>query len=517
MDTMLASFCAVAASLGICSHLLYFIHGEHHTQALRVLQLSLVLPVCSVVALVQFGRYSVFSAVQTTAWVALSYIGSLWTSMIVYRVFFHPLRHFPGPPLAKVSKLYHVACLRKPNNHRVKAGWHERYGDFVRIGPNELSVISPTAQTTILGPRSTCLKSGWYDYVKNQPLESLHAARDVDTHDARRRVWDRGFSIKALRDYEVRVLRYGNELVEGLTSLSGQRIIASDWFSYFSFDVMGDLAFGESFNMLKNGETHTAIQLLHHGMAPLAMLAPVVWVIPVLAALPSYLKPAVAKGFDTFIAWCAEQVERRRKMKLEIPDITSWLLTDLETSQQHPKEALKWLHGDARLIVVAGADTVAATLTPLFYHLAAEPTHIEKLRAEIATIWKEGTPFNVWDFQNAEYLNGVINEALRLHPAVPSGVQRITPPEGVTIDGVFVPGGVNIMVPSWAIGRSPKIYPSPLSFLPTLRRFRLSPAWALALPAIATFYLAATIGSALDHHRGRGVVWKSRAYRDAGA
>lgn len=55
---------------------------------------------------------------------------------------------------------------------------------------------------------------------------------------------------------------------------------------------------------------------------------------------------------------------------------------------------------------------------------------------------------------------------------------------------------------------------STVSFLPTLRRFGQSPAWALALPAIATFYLLATIGSAIDHHRGRGVVWKGRAYRD---
>ncbi|MBE7210892.1 MAG: glycosyltransferase [Gluconacetobacter diazotrophicus] len=58
---------------------------------------------------------------------------------------------------------------------------------------------------------------------------------------------------------------------------------------------------------------------------------------------------------------------------------------------------------------------------------------------------------------------------------------------------------------------------STASFLPTLRRFRLAPSWALALPGIALFYTAATIGSAIDHHRGRGVVWKSRAYRDDGA
>lgn len=55
------------------------------------------------------------------------------------------------------------------------------------------------------------------------------------------------------------------------------------------------------------------------------------------------------------------------------------------------------------------------------------------------------------------------------------------------------------------------------SFLPTLRRFGQPPFWALALPGIACFYGAATIGSAIDHHRGRGVVWKRRAYQGAGA
>ncbi len=52
-----------------------------------------------------------------------------------------------------------------------------------------------------------------------------------------------------------------------------------------------------------------------------------------------------------------------------------------------------------------------------------------------------------------------------------------------------------------------------MTFWPTLRRFGRSPIWAPALPAIACFYMAATIGSALDHHRGRGVIWKSRAYK----
>jgi hopene-associated glycosyltransferase HpnB len=51
-----------------------------------------------------------------------------------------------------------------------------------------------------------------------------------------------------------------------------------------------------------------------------------------------------------------------------------------------------------------------------------------------------------------------------------------------------------------------------VSYLPTLRRFGLSPLRAPLLPLVALFYMAATIGSALDHVRGRGVRWKDRAY-----
>jgi hopene-associated glycosyltransferase HpnB len=50
------------------------------------------------------------------------------------------------------------------------------------------------------------------------------------------------------------------------------------------------------------------------------------------------------------------------------------------------------------------------------------------------------------------------------------------------------------------------------AYLPTLARFRRSPLWAALLPVIALFYMAATIGSAVNYHVGNGVVWKGRAY-----
>lgn len=51
------------------------------------------------------------------------------------------------------------------------------------------------------------------------------------------------------------------------------------------------------------------------------------------------------------------------------------------------------------------------------------------------------------------------------------------------------------------------------SYIPTLHRYRRAFLWALALPFIALFYIAATVGSAVNHWRGRGANWKNRAYQ----
>ncbi len=67
-------------------------------------------------------------------------------------------------------------------------------------------------------------------------------------------------------------------------------------------------------------------------------------------------------------------------------------------------------------------------------------------------------------------------------------------------------GGSWIALAAWAVMAA--------TFLPTLRRFGLSPLRAPLLPLAGLFYMAATIGSAIDHHRGRGVVWKRRAYTE---
>lgn len=112
-----------------------------------------------------------------------------------------------------------------------------------------------------------------------------------------------------------------------------------------------------------------------------------------------------------------------------------------------------WLVGDARLTIVAGSDTTAATLAYMFYHFARDNTLVEKLRNELVGLQKEDGSYDVRELGNANVLNGIINETLRLHPAIPSGVLRQTPPGGIVVGGREIPGGVDVTVPLYTMHR----------------------------------------------------------------
>jgi len=127
---------------------------------------------------------------------------------------------------------------------------------------------------------------------------------------------------------------------------------------------------------------------------------------------------------------------------------------------------LTMLQGDARLIIVAGSDTTAATLTHVFHWLAKDPTQVDKLRAELNPLLEADGSVQHARIQDAKHLNGCINEALRLNPPVPSAVHRITPPEGITIGDTHVPGNMDVFCPQYVISRSEKVYSRACEFYP---------------------------------------------------
>jgi hypothetical protein len=82
---------------------------------------------------------------------ALLALPSYFLSTIIYNVYFHPLRTYSGPWLARATSLpwiFYQVCGRLP--HALKA-WHDRHGSAVRVAPNTLSYTESQAWFDIHG------------------------------------------------------------------------------------------------------------------------------------------------------------------------------------------------------------------------------------------------------------------------------------------------------------------------------------------------------------------------------
>ncbi|KAL6896980.1 cytochrome P450 [Trichoderma evansii] len=455
---------AVAAALaGVATHLLYFNRGEHHRHALRYI----LVVAASFVAVSLFTWSPIFidapgidweSAIRLSAKVHGCFFLGLYSSLVTYRLFFHPLNKFPGPICARISTAWLIYDFRGLDGWKRIAALHEKYGPYVRIGPSELSVRDPKAVNAFHGPNSKCRKEAHYDFAL--PMTSLHIFRDKAQHDRRRRVWSQAFGDQALKGYEQRMQKYRDTLFDKIAASDGQPMNITKWFNFYSFDVMGDLAFGRSFDMLESSKNRRVIDMLQAGFVYLALHLPV-WLLVV-----GMKTPIVSKGWHDFVDFCRDRYQARMKQEPDVPDIMSTLLKPLGGREPTTEEA-DLLTGDSQLVITAGSHTTSATMTSITRLLAKHPQHIAKIRQELAPFVHDSQIIATQDeMARLEHLNAVINESFRLYPPVPTQIYRQTPSEGITIDDVYIPGSMSVIAPQYAIGRNEAIYTDANSFIP---------------------------------------------------
>ena len=95
------------------------------------------------------------------------------------------------------------------------------------------------------------------------------------------------------------------------------------------------------------------------------------------------------------------------------------------------------------------SDTTAPSLITLFYLLARHPDGAEKIAQELSLVDTQ----DIEAVATLPHLNGSIDEAMRLLPAVLTLVTRVSPPEGINIEGTHIPGNVKIAAPRYSIVR----------------------------------------------------------------
>lgn len=163
--------------------------------------------------------------------------------------------------------------------------------------------------------------------------------------------------------------------------------------------------------------------------------------------------PPSVNAFLKMLDYSSKMVAERKTYVPEEPDIMSHLLEAGPFYEDEKIEELL-LTGDSRLLIVAGSDTTATTLTYALYHLAKDKSLVKALREELdRSNIRNDESCTVLNLAPLTYLNGFINETLRLHPPVPGGVYRETPREGLTLNGHLIPGKSTVITPHHNIHR----------------------------------------------------------------
>ncbi|KAF5027051.1 hypothetical protein F66182_820 [Fusarium sp. NRRL 66182] len=346
---------------------------------------------------------------------------------------------------------------------------HGKYGDVVRISHSELSFKSPEAIKDIYNhaskEKSTFIKSEYFftmDPSVTRP--NIVFAIDPQDHRLQRKSLSHAFSAKALRDNEESVKQHVSLLVKRIREHAGPKTEGVDMstvYNWLTFDIIGDLTFGESFESISQWKPSVWVTQLLDAVTQMTLL-PVASRLQIPAFVLSFITPkSLKKSLDRHSELTMEKVNNRVKLggSRSREDFFAHIL-------QRGDGSLDYLHlrEQAKILMLAGSETTANLLSGATYFLLKNPEKLAKLQAEMRSTFSSEDEITGDSTNNLPYLHGVIEEGLRLFPPVPFGLPRICP--GATIDGHWVPKGTVVSVDPWNATHDARYFYRPDEFIP---------------------------------------------------
>ncbi|RYP44790.1 hypothetical protein DL768_008781 [Monosporascus sp. mg162] len=397
----------------------------------------------------------------------------------LYLYFVHPLSRYPGPFLGKFTDYWRFRDMCGRRSHLTMIALHEQYGPVVRTGPNTLSIADPTYIPKIYGPGHGFLKSAFYlpfqGWVGNTIGYNLFTTRDAQYHSALKQPVASAYGLKSALELEPIVTdcitTFVRRLDEEMVQSKGEKACdLAAWLQYYAFDVIAIMTWGKAFGFLDRGEdVDNMISRLDERLDAIAPLSQMPWL--------DWLKTKnwVVNLFrdktNSFATLAASLIQARQKdIAAGVTKAEPRLFIDrfLEAQRAYPSVV------DDRTVVIyttsnvmAGSDTVAITLRTILYMTLRDVRVRARLLAEIDGAGL-GFPVTWEESQRLPYLDAVIQEGLRIHPPVGSGLERVVPADGLIMhDGTRIPPGVQVGVHPWAVHHLDPVWgPEPKKFKP---------------------------------------------------
>ncbi|KIK55316.1 hypothetical protein GYMLUDRAFT_47885 [Collybiopsis luxurians FD-317 M1] len=409
---------------------------------------------------------------------ALSYLGAL----TLYRLFLHPLRKYPGPPLAAVSGGYeaYLNIIKGGGLVTELVRLHEVYGPVVRIGPNKLHFNDRRAYHDIYTHGTTLTKEpAFYHGTMAHVQDSSIYFWDPQKSKDRRAILSPLFSRRAVISLEYLIQQKIDKLVTLLQdhySSPNTPVSLSNAYRALATDVITSYSFAESLNTL-NDPT-----LSHPLLLGVQSTIKGFWVqryfpfinnlsnslpLPILLTLlPSF------KGFVDMTIGFQRQIDRLTREPELLKSIDG---VEHETIYHHLLEPAKGLErppmrslmGEAFTLVMAGSDTVANTCTVGTFYALKDPSIRRKLVEELKEAWPDKeAPMGYVKLEDLPYLTAFIKESLRFSIGIIHPLPRVVHESTPEIAGLRLAPGTIVSMSALFLHMNPDVFPNPHEFNP---------------------------------------------------
>ncbi|USW48351.1 Putative cytochrome P450 [Septoria linicola] len=345
---------------------------------------------------------------------------------------------------------------------------HNIYGKEIRVAPDEISITDSRAWKEVYTAKQEFPKDPRkIQYPPNGSHSILTGPREE--HARFRRLLSHAFSDKGLREQEPRIKQYVdlrvNRLSEQADGTTSVDIV--DWYTCAVFDVIGELAWGESFQGLEERRVHEWIPAILGNLKYITQSV-ICREYGLSRLIPFFTDPALLEGRKKNFM-LASQLTKKRAAYGGEPRGDFWdqvLIKSEGDNASGEGMSIAEMTNNAGVLVLGGAETSATTLRAATYLLLKHPDVMERLLEENRTTFKTDDEINVYSVARLPYMLAVIDETMRIFPAVPDQLQRIPPASGGIVLGKWIPENTAIHLCQYAMNHDSTNFTYPHEFCP---------------------------------------------------
>ncbi|KAJ5654879.1 hypothetical protein N7490_001882 [Penicillium lividum] len=385
----------------------------------------------------------------------------------IYNVFFHPLRDIPGPFLAKLSRYWLFALEIRGTQHLQIHSLHRKYGPMMRISPNEVSFDDIEASDIIYAQTSKFEKSQYYYAAFEDQGPNLFSIRDRQHHSQAKRLVSHAFSRANIIQHESSIYDKALYLMDRIEQRVNecQTIPLFPAFRCMTLDTISEFCFGKSTDALHadkfESSTFEAIEKSNRSAVSFQYF-------PFLRQLfrwaDHYKISAAPNG----------AIELAQKAEAGLQDVystDSWTMFNNMISMAEKKSTQltkDQLVSEGMLMIVAGTDTTATSLSVTLHNLLQQPETYKQLQDEIRAVMPtvHARP-TIQVLDTLPFLDACVKEGLRLSCPSHTRLPRTVPLPGWNFKGHYFPYGTNVSTSPLYYLHSDKVFHSPKTYNPS--------------------------------------------------